>query len=151
MTTQASLPAPRIPAHVPIGKALTVGSKGSSGLRYRLYAAYDRDDSDITVVAIPMREADQTLHRLLRIEAIVIAAVLLALAATAYLVVRHGRRRIGQAGHCASVCGCGSPGTAGSKTIWLVSQFQNPTGWSVSCLGWTAGNHRLAAREISRR
>ena len=84
--------APRIPAKVPIGKLFTVGSVGSSGLRYRAFATHDPEDSGLTVVAVPLRDVDQTLSRLLLVEALVIAGVLLALGLSAFFVVRLGLR-----------------------------------------------------------
>ncbi len=89
---QAAPAAPRIPASVPVGKLFTVGSSGSSGLRYRAFAIHDREDSGLTVVAVPLREVDQTLHRLLLVEALVIAGVLVALGLSAFFVVRLGLR-----------------------------------------------------------
>jgi two-component system OmpR family sensor kinase len=89
---QTAAATPRIPAKVPIGKIFTVGSHGSSGLRYRAYASHDVDDSGITVVAVPLHDVDQTLHRLLLVELLVIAAVLAALGASAFFVVRLGLR-----------------------------------------------------------
>ena len=89
---QAAPPAPRIPARVPIRRLLTVGSVGSSGLRYRVYASHDPEDTGITLVAVPQREVDQTLSRLLLVEALVIAGVLAALGLTAFFVVRLGLR-----------------------------------------------------------
>ncbi|MHB8233180.1 MAG: sensor histidine kinase [Solirubrobacteraceae bacterium] len=83
---------PRIPAKVPIGEVFTVSSYGSSGLRYRAFASHDLDDSGITVVAVPLHDVDQTLHRLLLVELLVIAAVLAALGASAFFVVRLGLR-----------------------------------------------------------
>jgi two-component system OmpR family sensor kinase len=83
---------PRIPASVPIGKLFTVGSVGSSGLRYRAYAQRDPEDPGVTIVAVPMRDVDQTLSRLLLVEALVIVGVLLALGASAFYVVRLGLR-----------------------------------------------------------
>jgi two-component system OmpR family sensor kinase len=85
-------PAPKLPAHPPIGRLFTVGSVGSSGLRYRVYASHDPEDSGITIVALPLHEVDQTLHRLLIVEALVIAGVLGALGLTAFFVVRLGLR-----------------------------------------------------------
>jgi two-component system OmpR family sensor kinase len=85
-------PAPRIPAAVPLGRLFTVGSPGSSGLRYRVYAQRDPEDSGVTLVAVPLNEVDQTLHRLLLVEGLVIAGVLLALGLTAFFVVRLGLR-----------------------------------------------------------
>jgi two-component system OmpR family sensor kinase len=91
-SSEPSLPAPKLPASVPLNKLLTVGSYGSSGLRYRVYAQQDPEDSGITVAAVPLTEVDSTLHRLLLVEAIVIAGVLLALGVSAWFVVRLGLR-----------------------------------------------------------
>jgi two-component system OmpR family sensor kinase len=85
-------PAPKLPARVPLGKLLTVGSVGSSGLRYRVFAQRDPEDTGITVAAVPLREVDQTLSRLLLVEALVIGGVLLALGVSAFFVVRLGLR-----------------------------------------------------------
>jgi two-component system OmpR family sensor kinase len=89
---QAAPAAPRIPASVPIGKLFTVGSVGSSGLRYRAYASHDPEDSGVTIVAVPLREVDQTLSRLLIVEFLVIAGVLVALGVSSFFVVRLGLR-----------------------------------------------------------
>jgi two-component system, OmpR family, sensor kinase len=89
---QPAPPAPAIPAQVPLEKLLTVGSVGSSGLRYRVYASRDPEDSGITIVAVPLSEIDQTLNHLLLVEGLVILAVLLALALSASFVVRLGLR-----------------------------------------------------------
>jgi two-component system, OmpR family, sensor kinase len=83
---------PQIPAQVPIGRAFTVGSAGSSGLRYRAYASRDPEDSGVTIAAVPLQDVDQTLHRLLIVEVLVIAGVLLALGVSAFFVVRLGLR-----------------------------------------------------------
>jgi two-component system OmpR family sensor kinase len=84
--------APKIPAAVPLNRFFTVGSVGSSGLQYRAYAQRDPEDSGVTIVAVPLREVDQTLSRLLLVEALVIAGVLVALGASAFYVVRLGLR-----------------------------------------------------------
>jgi two-component system OmpR family sensor kinase len=89
---QAAPPAPKIPAQVPVGKLFTVGSVGSSGLRYRVFASRDPEDTGITVVAVPLREVDQNLNRLLLVEGLVIVGVLLALGVSAFFVVRLGLR-----------------------------------------------------------
>jgi two-component system, OmpR family, sensor kinase len=87
------LPAgPKIPAKLTVGEATTVDSVKSGGPRYRVIASRDVQDSGITVVAIPLRDVDQTLDRLLRVEALVIAGVLLALGGTALALVRLGLR-----------------------------------------------------------
>jgi two-component system, OmpR family, sensor kinase len=89
---QAEQAAPKIPAHVPLGKLFTVGSVGSSGVQYRVYAARDPEDSGITVVAVPLHEVQQTLSRLLLVEGLVIGGVLVALGISAFFVVRLGLR-----------------------------------------------------------
>ncbi len=89
---QAAPATPRIPASVPTGTLFTVGSYGSSGLRYRAYAIHDPEDSGVTIAAVPLHDVDQTLHRLLLVELLVIAAVLAALGASAFFVVRLGLR-----------------------------------------------------------
>ncbi len=85
-------PAPKLPARLTVGKFVTVGSVKDGGPRYRVLASHDQNDDAITVVAVPLREVDQTLTRLLRVELLVIAAVLLALAGTALALVRLGLR-----------------------------------------------------------
>jgi two-component system OmpR family sensor kinase len=89
---ETSTAKPDLPAKIPIGKLLTVGSAGSSGLRYRVLATRDRDDSGVTVVAVPTSDVEQTLNRLLLVEALVIAGVLAALGLSAYFVVKVGLR-----------------------------------------------------------
>jgi two-component system OmpR family sensor kinase len=90
--SETKLAAPKIPATVPLGKFFTVGSAGSSGLHYRVYAQHDPEDSGVTVVAVPLREVDQILSRLLLVEGLVIVGVLLALGAAAFFVVKVGLR-----------------------------------------------------------
>jgi two-component system OmpR family sensor kinase len=85
-------PTPRIPAEVPLERLLTVGSAGSSGLHYRVFAQRDPEDSGITVIAVPLSDVEQTLHRLLLVEGLVIAGVLLALGLSAWFVVKVGLR-----------------------------------------------------------
>jgi two-component system OmpR family sensor kinase len=82
---------PKIPARLKVGEHITVGAKSGS-LRYRVVASRDLRDASITVVAIPLGDVDQTLHRLLRVEALVIAGVLLALGLLALTLVRLGLR-----------------------------------------------------------
>ncbi len=84
--------APKIPAQVPVGSFFTLGSVGSSGLHYRAYVSRDPEDPGLTLVAVPLREVEQTLSRLLLVEALVIAGVLVALGVSAFFVVRLGLR-----------------------------------------------------------
>jgi two-component system OmpR family sensor kinase len=89
---EATPPAPKLPASLPIGKLFTVGSVGSSSLRYRAYVSRDPEDTGLTVAAVPLHEVDQTLNRLLLVEGLVIGGVLLALGLSAFFVVRLGLR-----------------------------------------------------------
>ena len=92
-SSSESLPAaPKLPAKLALRTLLTVDSTGSGSLRYRVYAQRDPEDAGITVAAVPLSEVDSTLHRLLLVEALVIAGVLLALGSSAYFVVRLGLR-----------------------------------------------------------
>lgn len=84
--------APKIPARLELGEVTTVDSTSGSGPSYRVLAARDGPGGGTTVVGVPLGDVDQTLNRLLRIEASVIVAVLLALALTAALLVRLGLR-----------------------------------------------------------
>jgi two-component system OmpR family sensor kinase len=87
------LPAtPRVPAAVPLERLFTVGSYGSSGLQYRVYAHRDPEDTGITIVAVPLSDVDATLSRLLLVEALVIIGVLIALGGSAWFVVKAGLR-----------------------------------------------------------
>jgi two-component system OmpR family sensor kinase len=90
--TETVPPAPKLPAQVPLGKLLTVGSVGSSGLQYRVFAKRDPEDTGVTVAAVPLREVNQTLSQLLLVESLVIGGVLLALGVSAFFVVRLGLR-----------------------------------------------------------
>jgi two-component system OmpR family sensor kinase len=104
---ETPLPAPQIPARLALGQLLTVNSASGSGQRYRVLAERDGDDSGITVVAIPLRDVDQTLHRLLTVEAAVIGGVLLALGLLAWLVVRLGLRPLDRIAQTAGAIAAG--------------------------------------------
>jgi two-component system, OmpR family, sensor kinase len=103
---------PKLPAKIPLTvspqnpKAITVGSVGSS-LRYRVISVPTGDQPGTTVVAVPQREVDQTLHRLLRVEALVAAGVLAALAALAWSLVRVGLRPLDRMGETAGAIAAG--------------------------------------------
>jgi two-component system, OmpR family, sensor kinase len=78
---------PDLPDELASGEPVTV----EGDARYRALAEPARDGGT-TVVAVPLREADRTLSRLLLVEALVIAAVLALLAAVAWAIVRVGLR-----------------------------------------------------------
>src|SRR3954447_4996086 len=97
-----ALPAPKLPRSIRLDKPTTVGSKDGSGLRYRVLAEPTHDRPALTtVVALPLRESDATLDRLLRVEALVIGGVLLLLGALAWWVVRLGLRPLARMGETA--------------------------------------------------
>ncbi|HUR85521.1 MAG TPA: HAMP domain-containing sensor histidine kinase [Solirubrobacteraceae bacterium] len=98
--------APALPAKLSAGDRDTVGSIDGSEPRYRLYAAA-ASGGGLTVVAVPFTEVDATLERLLVIEGLVIVAVLLALAAAAWWLVRLGLRPLVQIGTTAGAIAAG--------------------------------------------
>ena len=95
---QARLPAPDIPADLTPGSVVTVDSTAGSDVRYRAVAEETGDQPGTTIAAVPMTEVDRTLDRLLRVEALVIGGVLLALALLSWLIVRVGLRPLDRIG-----------------------------------------------------
>ena len=90
----------RGPLHI-----FTVNSQAGSGLRYRA-AAFAVGDGRTLVVAVPLREVDQTLDRLLEVEGLVGGGVILALLVLGWVVVATrapaaGADRPGRARDCA--------------------------------------------------
>ena len=75
-------------------RPFTVGSEGSSGLRYRMVVMDSRSGPGLVAVAIPLREADATYGRLLWIELVATGAVLLVLGVVAWWVIRLGVRPV---------------------------------------------------------
>jgi two-component system, OmpR family, sensor kinase len=104
---QKRLSAPDIPADLEPGTVFTVDSTGGGGLRYRVVAEESGDQPGTTIAAVPMVEADRTLDRLLRVEALVIGGVLLALALVAWLIVRLGLRPLDRIGDTAGAIAAG--------------------------------------------
>jgi two-component system OmpR family sensor kinase len=84
-------PAPRLPAQLDPGEYYSVGAV-SGDARYRVYAAQPFGDHGVTVVALPMTEVTQQLHRLLLVLGLVIGGVLAALAVASLFLVRLGLR-----------------------------------------------------------
>jgi two-component system, OmpR family, sensor kinase len=103
---QKAPPAPRLPADIPPGERITVDAAGDSGLRYR-FLAVPGFGGGTTVVAIPLREVDETLDRLLLVEGLVIAGVLAILAALAWLLIRVGLRPLERMGRTADAIAAG--------------------------------------------
>ena len=104
---EASLATPDIPSDLRPGEVVTVGSKGGGGLEYRVLAEDTPDQPGITIVAVPMAEVTRTLDRLLRVEAVVIGGVLLALALLSWLIVRLGLRPLDRIGETAGAIAAG--------------------------------------------
>jgi two-component system, OmpR family, sensor kinase len=108
---ERSQPRPVLPKHFPLStprslRTFTVHSRGSSGQSYRAAAIRARDGRTV-LVAIPLREVDQTLHRLIMVELLVGAGVILALIALGAIVIRVGLRPLGRIGQTASEIAAG--------------------------------------------
>jgi two-component system, OmpR family, sensor kinase len=84
---------PALPADLSLGKVYTVhGPSYRVEAGHAFYGQREFTRPVILVVAIPLRDVTEALHRLLLVELIVAAAVLLALAALAWYVVKLGLR-----------------------------------------------------------
>jgi two-component system OmpR family sensor kinase len=105
---QTAASPPALPAKLPVSpfkaarfRLFTVDSKGGSGLRYRA-GAFAISGGRVLVVAVPLNEVDQTLQRLVLVEALVGAAVIIALIALGWVVIRVGLRPLERMGRVAS-------------------------------------------------
>jgi two-component system OmpR family sensor kinase len=99
---------PKLPARLSAGDRATVDAVGVSELRYRVYAAATPNDpATVTVVAVPFTEIEATLEHLLVVEGVVISAVLAALAAAAWWLVRLGLRPLDRIGATAGAIAAG--------------------------------------------
>ncbi len=99
-------PAPRLADRVKTGAPFTVGSEGSSGLRYRVRAT-PTADGGVVVAALPLADVDAALSRLLGIEALVFGSVLLLLGVGVWWVVRVGLRPLDAIGATAGAIAAG--------------------------------------------
>ena len=109
---QRPLAPPRLPAQIPLStpghqRLITVGSVGNTGVRYRVISVPTSDEPGTTVIAIPLRDVDQTLSRLLEVEALVAGGVLLALVALGWWVIRLGLRPLDRMGQTANAIAAG--------------------------------------------
>jgi two-component system OmpR family sensor kinase len=91
---------PALPRDIPLGRVFTVRGENGDDSTYRVFADRDRSGG-IIVVASPLDEINERLRRLLIVEALVIAAVLLALGVVAWAVVRVGLLPLDRMGHTA--------------------------------------------------
>ncbi|HEX3873168.1 MAG TPA: HAMP domain-containing sensor histidine kinase [Solirubrobacteraceae bacterium] len=106
-----SLGTPKLPSTIPLTTpghvhAITVGSVGS-GPKYRVYALAMPGGLGTTILAVPLREIDQTLHSLLEVEGLVGGGVLLALGLLTILVIRVGLRPLERIGVTAGAIAAG--------------------------------------------
>ena len=104
----------------------------------RLRRAATPTPATIAVVAVPLREVDQNLHRLLLVEGLVIAGVLLALGLVAWVVVRVGLLPLDRMGHTAARSPAATCRTASSRptraprsAAWASRSTRCSTGWST--------------------
>ena len=111
--SEETLPAPDLPAQLSEAP-VTVGSEGEADLRYRAVAVPVPGGGSIAV-AVPLSEVDRTLDRLLLVEALVIAGVLVALAVLAWFLVGLGLRPLERIA-----------GTAGEIAAGRLSQRVSP-------------------------
>jgi two-component system OmpR family sensor kinase len=98
---------PDLPANLPLDHIITVNGQKGAGTRYRVLAQRDPRESTINVAAIPLRATDDNLNRLLAVEALVVAAVLLALGLASWVVVRVGLLPLDRMGHTAGAIAAG--------------------------------------------
>jgi two-component system OmpR family sensor kinase len=89
---------PTLPAHIAVGHPITVSGRGDDS--YRVVASLLRP-GELAVVAIPLSAVNETLDRLVLVEGLVIAGILLVLAAVAWIVVRNSLLPLDRIGHTA--------------------------------------------------
>ena len=103
---ETSPPAPKLPTRLPLSapgaklKIVTVQAAGGSGPRYRAVAFAVAQNT--VIIAVPLREVDDTLHRLVVVEALVGAGVIVALVLLGWVVIRIGLRPLERIGRVAS-------------------------------------------------
>lgn len=83
---------PRLPKQIRLGEIVTTQSSRDGGPEFRVAAFRSRDGSSLVIVGVPLHEARQTLGWLLRVEAVVIGAVLLLLGVVSWLLIGVGLR-----------------------------------------------------------
>jgi two-component system OmpR family sensor kinase len=104
--TPASPPA--VPRHFPVSKfsshdihLFTVNSQAGSSVTYRA-AAFTLTDGRTLLIAVPLHDVDQTLQRLIDVEALVGGGVILGLLALGWVVIRLGLLPLERMGRVAS-------------------------------------------------
>ena len=109
-----TIPAPALPAGLPAaygGEAgpvvFSVGAVGASSPRFRVRAQPLTSTGGTLLVAVPLSDVSQTLHRLLLVEIPLTILVLLGLAALAWWTVRRGLRPLEDMGVTAGAIAAG--------------------------------------------
>ena len=103
---------PKLPSSFPISRAgsplklFTVHSSHGPDTRYRA-AAFAVAGGNTVVVAVPLKETDDTLHRLVMVEGLVGGGVILALVLLGWVVIRVGLRPLERIGRVASEIAAG--------------------------------------------
>jgi two-component system OmpR family sensor kinase len=99
---------PALPAHFPIthgnSSALhifTADSRSGSGVQYHA-TALALKNGQVLVIAVPLTEVQQTLHRLIIVETVVAGGIILGLILLGWLVIRLGLRPLERIGKVAS-------------------------------------------------
>jgi two-component system, OmpR family, sensor kinase len=98
---------PRVPAHPPISRPgrplrlFTVHASRGPDVRYRA-AAFAVGGGNTVVAAVSLRETDDTLHRLVMVQALVGGGVILALVLLGWVVIRIGLRPLDRIGRVAA-------------------------------------------------
>jgi len=105
---EAAASQPALPAHFPISPfntravhLFTASSRAGSTLTYRA-AAFALKDGRTLVIAVPLHDVDQTLQRLIEVEALVGGGVVLALVALGWIVIGVGLQPLQRIGRVAS-------------------------------------------------
>jgi two-component system OmpR family sensor kinase len=104
-TCYSTATVPALPSTLATNKLITVKA-ANTGKSYRVFARTS-PDGDVHVAAVPLAETQATLNRLLRIEGLVIAAILAALGALAWWLVRIGLRPLERMGVTAGAIAAG--------------------------------------------
>ncbi|HLW95031.1 MAG TPA: HAMP domain-containing sensor histidine kinase [Solirubrobacteraceae bacterium] len=108
-----ALSPPKLPAAVPLTTTarhphlITVDSAAGSSLQYRVIAKPSDTGAGRLIVALPLSDVEQTLHRLRNVGLIVIGSVLLLLAAFSTLLIRLGLRPLDRMGATAGAIAAG--------------------------------------------
>jgi two-component system, OmpR family, sensor kinase len=89
-------------AQITVPRLFNAGSRPGSHVRYRVAALPLESGAGTLIVAVPRDEIDETLDRLVIVEALVVAAAVLLLVALGWLVIKIALRPLDQMGRAAS-------------------------------------------------